>query len=369
MGSAPLGYQWRLNGANLPAATNATLSFAALQPAQAGEYQVLVFNSAGAVLSSKASLAVQIPPVISRQPTNQVLKPGQTASFAVTAFSPGVWPLAYQWRVNGTNVAAGTNATLTLTNIQLADAGTYTVEVTDAVGTVRSDPAVLSITVAPRIGVQPVSQSVVVGGSVTFSVLLTNGSFPINYQWRVGTTPLTNFLLNSYASFFTLRNVQASQAGSYRVVLTNAAQPGGLASSTAALTVLADADADGLPDAWTQQYFGHATGQAGDLSRAGDDADADGFSNWKEYVAGTDPTNALSYLKINTLTPGPGPATLEFLAVSNRSYTLEYTESLGAGPWLRLADIIVRTNSRLENIPAPSATPNRFYRLVTPRQP
>ena len=368
-GSAPLGYQWQFNGENLPSATNDALSFSALQPAQAGEYQVLVFNSAGAVLSSKASLAVLIPPVITRQPASLALKPGQTAIFSVTAFSPSVSPLACQWRVNGAPLPGATNFTLTLTNIQPADAAIYTVDVSDAVDTVRSDPAVLNVIVAPRIGVQPVSQSVAAGGSVTFSVLLTNGSFPINYQWRVGNTPLTNFFLNSSASFFTLRNVQASQAGNYRVVITNAAQPGGLASSTAALTVLADADADGFPDSWTQRYFGHPTGQAADLSRPADDADSDGFSNWQEYVAGTDPTNALSYLKINSLTPSPGQATLEFLAVSNRSYTLQYTESLGLSPWLRLADVVVRTNSRLETVADPSASSNRFYRIVTPRQP
>jgi hypothetical protein len=185
----------------------------------------------------------------------------------------------------------------------------------------------------------------------------------------VGTTVLTNYLLNSYSSFFTVRNVQASQAGNYRVVVTNVALPAGLASAFAALTVLADADADGIPDVWLQQYFGHASGLADDHSRATDDADGDGSLNWQEYIAGTDPTNALSYLHIPALTTGASLTTLQFMAVSNRSYTVEYSDALGTGPWSRLADVVVRTNSRIETVVDPSAHTNRFYRLVTPRQP
>ncbi len=50
-----------------------------------------------------------------------------------------------------------------------------------------------------------------------------------------------------------------------------------------------DSDGDGIPDWWTQQYFGHATGQAGDLSRAGDDPDHDGLTNLQKYILGTNP--------------------------------------------------------------------------------
>jgi hypothetical protein len=310
-----------------------------------------------------------MPPIITRQPTNQVVRPSSNATFTVVAFSPSATPLTYQWRLNDASLPGFTNATFTFTNVQAANAGTITVDIADAAGSVRSDPVGLSLIVPPGIAVQPVSQSVVAGGSVTFSIQLTNGTLPMNFQWRYGSTPLTNYLLNAYASFFTLRNVQASQAGSYRVVITNVAQPGGLASSTAALTVLADADADGIPDAWTLQYFAHATGQAADLSRASDDADGDGLLNWQEYVAGTDPTNALSYLKVSALTAGAGPATLEFLAVSNRSYTVEYTGQPALGPWSRLADVVVRTNSRIETVTDSAGSTNRFYRLVTPRQP
>ena len=50
------------------------------------------------------------------QPTNQTVVAGQTAMFSVTA--TGTQPLSYQWTFDTTNIAAGTNATLVLTNVQ-----------------------------------------------------------------------------------------------------------------------------------------------------------------------------------------------------------------------------------------------------------
>src|SRR5206468_3148324 len=51
-GDAPLRYQWRFNGTNITGATNSTLQFGSLQPQNAGDYKVLVFNNAGSTVSS-----------------------------------------------------------------------------------------------------------------------------------------------------------------------------------------------------------------------------------------------------------------------------------------------------------------------------
>ena len=90
-----------------------------------------------------------------------------------------------------------------------------------------------------------------------------------------------------------------------------------------AVNLWVDSDGDGIPDNWMVQYFGHATGQAGDLSRAQDDADGDGVSNLAEYLAGTNPKDATSYLKITSLTwGGTNGVQLAWGSSSNRLYSV-----------------------------------------------
>ncbi len=61
-GTAPLGYQWRLDGRELPGQTNSTLTFSAVQPADEGDYTVVVTNLLGAVTSESVRLWVVPPP-------------------------------------------------------------------------------------------------------------------------------------------------------------------------------------------------------------------------------------------------------------------------------------------------------------------
>ena len=64
-----------------------------------------------------------------------------------------------------------------------------------------------------------------------------------------------------------------------------------------------------------------------------------------------------------------GPATLMFGALSNKTYTVQFTETLGSGPWTRLIDIAARPTNRIEIIVDPVAAAHRTYRIATPQQP
>jgi formylglycine-generating enzyme required for sulfatase activity len=227
-GSAPLAYQWRKNGLNLSAATNATLTIANAQPSDAGSYDAVLSNPAGTIISGTATLTVNIPPAISTPPASVTVIAGQTAT--LTATGTGTPTPTYQWRKNGLNLTAATNATLAIANAQPSDAGSYDVVLSNAAGTFISAVATVTVNIPPTITAQPASVTVNAGQPATLTVTGT-GSSPLTYQWRkngLNLSAATNATL-------TIANVQPGDAGSYDVVLRNAA--GTLISGTATLTV------------------------------------------------------------------------------------------------------------------------------------
>ena len=88
-----------------------------------------------------------IVPSITSQPASQTVIAGATATFTVTA--AGTPPLSYQWGFNGTNIAGATGASLTLSNVQPARAGSYAVLVTNAFGSITSSNALLTVIPPP----------------------------------------------------------------------------------------------------------------------------------------------------------------------------------------------------------------------------
>jgi uncharacterized repeat protein (TIGR01451 family) len=90
-----------------------------------------------------AAWGVDGPPVIVLEPESQSVVSGSTVSFEVAA--TGAAPLSYRWRQNGTNFPGGTNAILTITNVQPRHWSSYAVVVTNSFGAMTS--AVASLTV------------------------------------------------------------------------------------------------------------------------------------------------------------------------------------------------------------------------------
>ena len=262
--------------------------------------------------------------------------------------------------------STASNTTLTITNMQPASAGTYVVLASDSIGTKSGLPVFAAFVVDPIIIQQPLSQTAVPGANLTLSVVVSNtATLPLGYRWRKNGSAITNgmVILNQFSAFFIVTNVQ-SPAGNYSVVVTNIARPAGVTSASANITVLTDTDNDGIPDEWENQY-NLAAGSAADRDL---DADGDHMSNWAEYIAGTNPTNSSSYLKVDLQSFGPG-ATVSFGAISNRTYTILYTDGLGTSPWFKLGDFAARTTNRVESLNDPAFTTNRFYRVTIPQQP
>ncbi len=236
-GSHPLTYQWRKNNSAISGATNSSYTIANAQTNHSGTYAVLITNSLGSVTSSNALLTVvPVPPFILIQPTNKAVNVGQTATFWIQA--DGTPPLAYQWRKNGGNIAGATNQNYTIYNVQIGDAGIYTLLVTNAFGTAISPDAVLTVVpVPPSILVQPNSQTNGAGGSVTFTVSVS-GSAPFSYQWRKNGTNLTDGgnVSGATTTSLTLSNVQDSDVANYTVTIAD--QLKSITSLPATLTVI-----------------------------------------------------------------------------------------------------------------------------------
>ena len=81
-------------------------------------------------------------PTLQEQPMSESVALGSTVTFAVTA--SGVPTPNYQWEFNGTSIAGATNPTLTITDVQASNLGTYTVVVANGTGSVTSAGATLS---------------------------------------------------------------------------------------------------------------------------------------------------------------------------------------------------------------------------------
>jgi hypothetical protein len=149
-GAQPLNYQWFFGSNSIVGQTNSALVLNDVQLTNAGIYSVTVTNSYGSTISSNAILTALAPATIITQPTNRTVYVGGTASFGVAA--SGTLPLGYQWNFNQTNIANATNTMLVLTNVQLNQAGIYTVLVTNRVNSILSSNAVLAVNLPPALG-------------------------------------------------------------------------------------------------------------------------------------------------------------------------------------------------------------------------
>jgi hypothetical protein len=155
-GSLPLSWQWQFNGAAISAATSSSLTLAPVRTNQAGAYFVVITNFLGSITSQVAVLTVKdAAPSITSQPLSQTLYAGSNVTFTVGAV--GSLPFWWQWQFNGAAIPNATNSSLTLTTVTTNQAGLHSVIVSNALGSVPSAQA--SLTVWQRTGFSYVWQN------------------------------------------------------------------------------------------------------------------------------------------------------------------------------------------------------------------
>jgi subtilase family serine protease len=207
------------------------------------------------------ALAPLSAPFFISQPVSQTGTNGLKVSFSVSA--SGHSPLIYQWLFNGASLPAATNIsgitsnTVTLSPVTSANAGNYSVVVTNNFGAITSSVAALTVVVPPVFSSEPVSQSAVAGENALFSASVI-GSTPLVYQWRQNGTNLVNGsnLSGATSNVLSLTAITANSAGSYTLLATNSY--GTATSSVATLTVYLPAAITTPPAAQTIQCGSNA---------------------------------------------------------------------------------------------------------------
>jgi Immunoglobulin domain len=175
----------------------------------------------------------EVPPLITAQPRSQSVLAGVSVMFSVAV--EGTPPFTYQWRLDGIDLVDATDASLTLENLQAADAGSYSVRVSNPVGASLSANATLTVEptdAPPSISQQPAGRVATPGETVILTVE-ASGTPPMSYQWRWEGMDLPN----ANSDRLVLSSVSLTNAGLYSVVVSN---PFGTATSADALLTVND---------------------------------------------------------------------------------------------------------------------------------
>jgi len=379
-GTGPVRYQWQFNGANIPSATNSTYSVTNCQLIHAGSYRVLATDDVGTRASQVAEVNVLIRPTIIQQPRDQVVRVGDPAVLTVVA--AGQEPFWYRWRRNNSTLVWPGEASLVFSNAVLTNGGNYDVVITNLSSAILGGQA-LSARARLVVVDVPQDQAVSAGSDVKLTALLGGPvTFTNRFAWVFNGTNILRLGTNIAGGAFTvftnelvLTNFTAEMAGTYSFFYSNAVPTTNPPPYTNFylpptafsfnLTVgAADSDGDGMPNDWELSHGLNPN----DPADAGADGDQDGLTNLQEYLAGTDPQDAGSTLRL--VIAGQQPAAgvaFEFVAMSNRTYQVEYLNLLGGGFWSNLQQVgSAPTNRAVQVMDTPALEGQRYYRVRTP---
>jgi cyclophilin family peptidyl-prolyl cis-trans isomerase len=166
-----------------------------------------------------------ITPAITKQPTSLDLAVGAKATFSVTATGSN---LVYQWRRNSAPISGKNQPTLVIERAAAGDSGLYDVTVTNAVTTITSVPARLSLRTAPVIVSSPPSRFVDAGSALILEATATGSPQPA-FTWKRGTTTVTgqtssfDVATGRIKSTLTIPSAALTHAGIYKATARNTA--------------------------------------------------------------------------------------------------------------------------------------------------
>ncbi len=257
--------------------------------------EVSVYNRAlsaaeiQAIHSADGSGKCEVVPFITAQPADQVATVGSPATFTVGA--AGTQPLSYQWQFNGTNLSGATASSLVLANVQLADAGNYSVVISNLAGTVTSSNATLTVNLPPAT-LTVASLSAAAGAHVALPIVLTaNGNEnALGFSLNFDSTRLT----------YTGVSLGSGAAGAALLVNTNQVDTGklGIAMALATDTTFPAGANEVVLVGFTTAVLTAATSTTlgfGDVPINRQVSDAPGNPLAANYISGTISIGAVTY--------------------------------------------------------------------------
>ena len=163
--------------------------------------------------------ATPVTAVFSLQPASRTIAVGGNVTF--TASASGTPSPTFQWRKDGVAIPAAVGVSYTLTNVQLGQAGAYSVAATNSAGTTVSESAILTVNStavgSPAFTTLPTaSVTVGIGSTVVFNSTATGATA---YRWQRNNATL----LNATSANLVVLNASTLDAGTYRVIATNSA--------------------------------------------------------------------------------------------------------------------------------------------------
>ncbi len=147
-GSYPIAFQWFKNGIAIPGATQGSYYVAYATGADSGTYAVKAVNAAGSVTTANSQVVVSaaVGITFNTQPAPLTTVQATSTNFSLVVWASGSSPMTYQWYKNNVPIPGATSNQLLIPVVQLSDAGTYIAVVSNPVGAVPSNPAVLVVT-------------------------------------------------------------------------------------------------------------------------------------------------------------------------------------------------------------------------------
>ncbi len=211
---------------NINGATSGTLTLTTTAAENGNQYRAVFANSIGSVTTNPATLTVDTPPTVTTNPVSVTVVPGQPATF--TAAASGDPTPTVQWQVSTdggttfTNIGGATSDTYTLTTATGESGNEYQAVFTNAVSSVDTTAATLTLDTPPVVTTNPTNVTVIEGQTANFSVAASGLPAP-TVQWQVsinGGSTFTN-IGGATSDSYSLTTALSDNGYLFRAVFTN----------------------------------------------------------------------------------------------------------------------------------------------------